>query len=52
MPGVAGARIGPKHDFVDYVQDRLASPELNYLSDLGFARYCLNACLGSEAACA
>ncbi|MGZ8293751.1 MAG: LysR family transcriptional regulator [Telluria sp.] len=25
-----------KHDFVDYVQDRLASPELNYLSDLGF----------------
>ena len=25
-----------QHDFVDYVQDRLASPELNYLSDLGF----------------
>lgn len=25
-----------RHDFVDYVQDRLASPELSYLNELGF----------------
>lgn len=38
-----------KHDFVDYVQDRLASPELSYLNELGFTPRRRLCCTGMTA---
>lgn len=37
------------HDFVDYVQDRLASPELSYLNELGFTPRRRLCCTGMTA---
>lgn len=37
------------HDFVDYVQDRLASPELSYLNELGFTPRRRLCCTGMPA---
>ena len=39
----------PKHDFVDYVQDRLASRELSYLDELGFTPRRRICCTGMPA---
>jgi DNA-binding transcriptional LysR family regulator len=38
-----------KHDFVDYVQDRLASQELSYLNELGFTPRRRLCCTGMTA---
>lgn len=38
-----------RHDFVDYVQDRLASPELSYLTELGFTPRRRLCCTGMPA---
>jgi DNA-binding transcriptional LysR family regulator len=35
-PAIHGLADLERHDFVDYVQDRLASRELSYLDELGF----------------
>lgn len=37
------------HDFVDYVQDRLASPELTYITELGFTPRRRLCCTGMPA---
>lgn len=39
------------HDFVDYVQDRLASSELNFLDELGFTPRRRLCCTGMMAQC-
>jgi DNA-binding transcriptional LysR family regulator len=38
-----------QHDFVDYVQDRLASPELTYMNELGFTPRRRLCCTGMTA---
>lgn len=38
-----------RHDFVDYVQDRLASRELSYLNELGFTPHRRLCCSGMSA---
>jgi DNA-binding transcriptional LysR family regulator len=48
-PPITGHADLARHDFVDYVQDRLASQELSYLAELGFTPRRRLCCTGMTA---